>query len=149
MSELKLLINTRNFKRKFITETHKKIDQFNSMTSFDKNKIKSKLNDSLNELKTLNSKIQSLKFCSESIDSSEFEDELTLSDNYETKIFECISELESSSDSLTLSGSRAVDGVSSRSLLRSPTAPLPSAACTRQTHECRSSINLAPVQARI
>ena len=126
MSELNLLTRKRGFKRKYVTETHNSRNRFDSMSNSERGKVKSKLNDTLNELKNLNSEIQSLKFCSEIIIDNELEDEMTSCDDYESKVFECLSELESNTNTVITSGNQTVNGTSARSLLRSPVAPLPS-----------------------
>ena len=62
MSGLKLLISSRKFVRKAITETHNKRDSFSALSRTDRNAKKSLLQDFLVQLRDYDSRIQSLKW---------------------------------------------------------------------------------------
>ena len=76
MSDLKLLISSRKFVRKAITETHNKRDSFSALSRTDRNAKKSLLQDFLVQLRDYDydSRIQSLKW-------TETEDESVLGGN--------------------------------------------------------------------
>ena len=120
MSDLKLLISSRKFVRKAITETHNKRDSFSALSRTDRNAKKSLLQDFLVQLRDYDSRIQSLKW-TETEDESVLEEEISLSHEYLSKIKECLSLLEDYSPPFLSNSS--VD--SARSLLKSPIAPLP------------------------
>ena len=117
-SELKLLVNSRKYTRKLVTECHNKRATFSQLTELEKKKIKSELQDHLEALKKYNGEIQKLKW-SEGEDESWLNVELDLCENYFVKIRECTAELET-----TVTPSNA-SADTARSLLKSPTAPLP------------------------
>ena len=73
---LKLLISTRKFKRKFVTETFNKKSSFSSMNETDRLTLKNRLNDTNNILSELNNNIQDLKFV-DSFEESELDGKRT------------------------------------------------------------------------
>ena len=120
---LKLLIGTRKHKRKFVTETFNKKSSFSSMNETDRLTLKNRLNDTNNILSELNNNIQDLKFV-DSFEESELENELSECDSYDLKIQQCLVLLverhtQINQDVVSTNLNNA------RSLLKSPTAPLP------------------------
>ena len=118
----KLLISTRKFKRKFVTETYNKRSSFSSMDETEKLTLKNRLKELSNNLTELNSNIQEDKF-SEVLDESELDKELTDCDSYDAKIQECLALLVVKSSQIN---HNAISNLhNAQSLLKSPTAPLP------------------------
>ena len=118
MDELKLLTNTRKYTRKLVTETYNKRSTFSALDTVAKNVLRAELSDHLSNLKECNQKIQNLK-CSNSEDESWVTGELEMCESYFSKIRECFSHIDSVSTNVTSQFESA------RSLLKSPTAPLP------------------------
>ena len=116
-SELKFAINARKYVRKLVTECHNK-RPFSSLSKTQKSQIKSELQDHLESLKKHNSDIQKLKWQEEQ-DESWLTQELETCESYFAKIRECNALL---CENATPSSS-TID--TARSLLKSPTAPLP------------------------
>ena len=118
MNELAVLTESRKYKRKLVTERHKKKDTFHSLSNDDKYKIKSSLLDCQSELKSLNSKIQILKWSKECKD--DLADELESCEQYNQKILDCICLLQGQS-----SNPSPAQFVPLHTPLKSPVAPLP------------------------
>ena len=118
-TELNLLVNSRKYLRKIITENFNSKDNFATLSEIDKKTKKAILIDKFDDLKVHNSKIQSLKF-SEETDERLLENEFKICEEYNYKVKSCISLLESQNTGLTRE-----NVVDARSLLRSPIAPLP------------------------
>ena len=116
--ELKLLINSRKYTRKLVTEIFNRRNTFSALDHNAKDILKAELNDHLVTLKDYNKNIQKLKCVSE-VDETWLSEELKNCESYFVKLRECVSSLGSSSPSQDSSLESA------RSLLKSPTAPLP------------------------
>ena len=116
-SELKFAINARKYVRKLVTECHNK-RPFSNLSETEKNQLKSELQDHLETLKKYNLDIQKLKW-QEEPDENWLTQELSTCETYSSKIRECNVLL---NENATPS-SNALD--TARSLLKSPTAPLP------------------------
>ena len=117
MADLKLLINTRKFTRKLVTENYNKRQNFSSLSALEKSALKAKFNDYSDRLKDLNSQIQTLKWATEE-DESKLEEEFTVCETYFDKIRNCLSQIVDEAVSQT--------NGSSCKRLKPPTAPLPS-----------------------
>lgn len=115
---LKLLIQSRKYFRKVVTENHNKRSTFSLLSLNEKRTVRCLLEDYLSQLRDLNGKIQTLKW-DESEDEAEIENELKTCHDYSCKIRECLSLLEEASAASQFSPENA------RSLLKRPTAPLP------------------------
>ena len=120
MDELKILIQSRKFKRKLITENFNKKDTFVTLSDVDKFKIKSSLLDYQAELRVLNSKIQALKWSEECTDS--LDKEFDMCEEYNEKILECVSLLPVTPNPSSVQA----QALSPHTPLKSPVAPLPS-----------------------
>ena len=116
MSEL--VKNARSYLRKQVTEIFNARSSFSSLSETERKTKKLMLNDKYEDLKNLNSQFQSLKFVSD-INEISLNDEFKLCEEYNFKIRTCIALLDDSNENINVRHSDA------RSLLRSPTAPLP------------------------
>ena len=116
-SELKLLTNARKYVRKLVTECHNRKSTFSSLPETERNQIKSELQDHLESLKKQNAEIQNLKW-QEGEDESWLQSELDVCETYFSKIRECMALLNQK-----VTSPSELD--TARSLLKSPTAPLP------------------------
>ena len=116
MSEL--VKNARSYLRKQVTEIFNARSSFSSLSETERKTKKLMLNDKYEDLKNLNSQFQSLKFVSD-INEISLDDEFKLCEEYNFKIRTCIALLDDSNENINVRHSDA------RSLLRSPTAPLP------------------------
>ena len=117
-SDLKFLINTRKYVRKLVTQCHNQKHTFSSLTTPQREREKNKIEDYLEQLKKLNSDIQKLRW-SEEDEEAWLEEELSKCEEYFDKIRECSALLKENATP----SSASVD--TARSLLKSPTAPLP------------------------
>ena len=117
-SQVKLLINTRKYTRKLVTECHNKRLTFSNLSDVEKDQIRVQLQDHLNELKKLNSDIQTQKWAEEE-NENWLNDEFKVCESYFVKIRECNALLK------TNATPSEVPLDTARSLLKSPTAPLP------------------------
>lgn len=115
--KIKLLVNSRKYTRKLVTERHNSKDDIDGLSQILKNQVKAQLQDYSDTLKDLNAKIQGAKW-EESEDESWLNSELKVCEDYFSKIRECLVLTEYKAPS----GS---DVENARSLLKSPTAPLP------------------------
>ena len=73
MAELKLLIASRKYLRKQVTENYNKRSEFSGFSMNERNKYRSVFEDHLERLKELNSKIQTIKW-SEDLDEARLEE---------------------------------------------------------------------------
>ena len=92
-SELKLLVNSRKYIRKLVTECHNKRATYSHLSDLEKKKVKSEIQDHLEALKKYNGEIQKIKW-SEGEDESWLNAELESCESYSVKIRECIADLE-------------------------------------------------------
>ena len=117
-SELKFSINSRKYIRKLVTECHNKRHTFSTHSTVQKDQLKAQLTDHLELLKKHNSEIQNLKWGLEEKEDW-LDDELAVCESYYDKIRECLSFLKENATPCRANLDAA------RSLLKSPTAPLP------------------------
>ena len=117
-AKLKLFVQSRKYLRKRVTDLHKKKDTFYDLPISEKDQIKQEIDDAFESLKAYNSEIQSLKW-EEGQDEAWLNDELSTCEQYFKKIRECRTMLK---ENATPSGAGQDHA---RSLLKSPTAPLP------------------------
>ena len=116
-SNLKLLSNSRKYTRKLVTENHNKKDSIASLSDTQKKELKAQLTDYHDTLKDLNEKVQALKWA-EGENLAWLNEDLKDCEDYFRKIRECLVLVDVKT--LTIS-----DTDNARSLLKSPTAPLP------------------------
>ena len=117
MSNIQLLINTRKYTRKLVTETFNKRDSYSILSVIERENIKSQITDYVEKLEDLDSKIQVLKWADADCPDS-LEDELGTCEEYKSKLRQC--------GVLLSQQNQAFVGVeNARSLLRNPIAPLP------------------------
>ena len=93
MSNLKLLIHSRKYIRKSITENHNRKLNFPSMTSDERLNLQARLKNDQEQLRSLNSQIQSLTWEKDE-DEQWLDNELKNCDEYETKLIECLTLLQ-------------------------------------------------------
>ena len=117
MAELKLLVNSRKFVRKSVTESYNNRRLISILDTADKYALKSKLTDYRDRLNELDLKIQNIKWSSNE-NEEELEEELSTSEDYQNKIRNCLSQLEQVQQNLS-----PVSQTPPR--LKCPTAPLP------------------------
>ena len=115
---LKLLIHLRKYIHNVVTENHNKRSTFSALSLSEKQTTRCLLEDYLSQLQDLDGKIQTLKW-GESEDEVEIDNEFKSCHDYSRRIRECLSLLEETSSSSQF----FVDNA--RSLLKCPTAPLP------------------------
>ena len=115
-----LLIKSRKYVRKSVTEIYNKRDQFSSYSDIERSTLKLKLEEHFSKLSDLDSKIQTSKFSTD-CDEAALEVELDSCEQYKTKVQECISTLQNLPQVQHLH----IDNQSRQSLLKSPHAPLP------------------------
>ena len=117
-----VIISSRTYLRKQVTETFNSRSTFSSLSQTEKKTKRLLLNDKYDKLESLNSQIQNIKF-KDDINEISLNDEFKKCEEYNCKIRTCIALLDDSvsnnSNATNTSQSEA------RSLLRSPTAPLP------------------------
>ena len=118
MSKLKQLIHTRKYVRKSVTEHHDQIPRFTLYPADQRANLRVTLNSYLEKLRKYDTEIQSLNW-DENVDEKKLTEELEVSDQYEQKVFECLTAL----DQKVVSSSTVEVA---QSLLKSPVAPLPS-----------------------
>ena len=118
MSELKKLINTRKYIRKLVTEKHDARHNFHALSPLEKSEILSALSEHKLKLNDLDTQIQNLLWSDG--DESKFDSDLAICEEYAVKLRECNSLLHDAPQSRS---NFSVDAA--RSLLKSPTAPLP------------------------
>ena len=118
MLNLKLLIHSRKYIRKSVTENHNRKHTFSSMTSDERLNLHTRLKSDADQLRSLNSQIQSLTW-EQDENEQWLNNELKNCDDYETKLIECLTLLQKKVTPADHSLEAA------RSLLKSPTAPLP------------------------
>ena len=126
MASVSVLIETRKFIRKSVTEHFNKREEFISKSSNERYSIKSKLLSHQFKLNQLDEKIIELQYSSE-IDGAKLSTDLELNEQYQAKIISCLINLEDPVSTPTPSVTPRVSTVSERphSLLRSIEAPLP------------------------
>ncbi|XP_068225059.1 uncharacterized protein [Palaemon carinicauda] len=115
-----LLIKSRKYVRKSVTEIYNKKDQFSSYSDIERSTLKLRLEEHFTKLSDLDSKIQNSKFSTE-CDEAALLVELDACEQYKTKIQESISTLQNLPQVRHL----PIDIQSHQSLLKSPHAPLP------------------------
>ena len=93
MSDLRLLVNTRKFTRKLVTENFNKRQSFASLSAIEKASLKVKLNEYAAKLKDLDSQIQNLKWATEK-DESKLDEEFSSCEDYLDKIRDCLLQVE-------------------------------------------------------
>lgn len=122
MSDLRILINSRKFIRKGITEHFNKRDTFQSLSLTDKEKLKLKFEKWGSDLTVLNERILALLYetWEQSEEESKCNAELKLCQEYDEKLYDCVVSIKSSSP---IASSDIAS--TARSLLKSPVAPLP------------------------
>ena len=118
MSDLKLLNSSRKYIRSQVTRSFNKGEELRQLSSEDKAALKAALLSYQVDLKDLNQKILALKF-SDIDDESALESEFASCNEYSDRIFKCIALLDSNT------GHRGDSLDEARTLLKSPTAPLP------------------------
>ena len=121
MAELKKLICKRKTIRARVTNSHNRINNYPSLTEVQRAVERANLLDYKADLKSLNNDIQALK---DTATNAEMEDEMESCENYRGKLHDCIIHLDSLiSQKQTVTKQEEVD--TARSLLKQPTAPLP------------------------
>ena len=132
MSKISLLVHERKYKRKTLTEHYNRRHDFEHFSLTEKNNIKLKLEEIYSELKVLNQQIKDAKFVSE-FNEQEMDIEFESCNEYSDKYYECISMLTTTEIITTpdpvinvnTNANSQFPNESARSLLKSPTAPLP------------------------
>ena len=89
MSKLKQLIHTRKYVRKSVTEHHDQIPRFTLYPADQRANLRVTLNSYLEKLRKYDTEIQSLNW-DENVDEKKLTEELEVSDQYEQKVFECL-----------------------------------------------------------
>ena len=120
MSEYKLLVNSRKYTRKLVTENYNKKDTFSNLSLIQKEQYRAILHEYHEQLKGLNSKIQTLKWA-EDPDEKALDEEFKNCEAYSSKIIECLVLLNTVAPA-TIAVQPAEHA---RTLLKSPVAPLP------------------------
>ncbi|XP_068226482.1 uncharacterized protein [Palaemon carinicauda] len=118
MTELKIIITSRKFVRKSVTESFNQRDQFILLEASDKLALESKLTDNMARLKDLDLQIQGIKWSSEEHE-SELMEELEACENYQDKLRSSLFKLQSPVPTTPSPPTPALP------LLKRPTAPLP------------------------
>ena len=116
-TKLKLLIQSRKFLRKRVTELFNRKDTFSTLSTTERNQITLELEEALDAFKNYNNEIQTLKW-QEQQDESWLNTELNSCEDYFQKVRSCKAFLK-----VVTPSSPGRDNA--RSLLKSPTAPLP------------------------
>ena len=117
MANLKLLVNSRKYLRKLVTESHNELSSLRDLSVQDKLAKKASFIDYTSRLNKLNDEIQQAKFTNEA-DDNELVLELENCEAYANKLRACIAQVEIVTSRNSLNNEH--------SLLRSPKAPLPS-----------------------
>ena len=115
--DLNLYTNSRKYIRAQVTKYHNDKSALSSKSTSDKHALKAKFESYLKDLKEYNSNIQSLKWQKEQ-DTDKLNDEMAACESYTDKINEMLALLE---DNVPATSTLEA----ARSLLKSPTAPLP------------------------
>ena len=118
------IVRARAQLRAKVTRFHNDRENFLNYSSVERQTVKFKLEKLNGELCEFNTKIAQLKF-SNTYETEELDDELLKCDQYSDRICECLSMLSVSARPEHDATSPAASHHSARSLLRSPTAPLP------------------------
>ena len=117
-SKLKLLVNSRAYIRKRVTERHNSKHNFCEWSKVKRDQVREELLEHLSELRNYDQEIQAQKW-DEKEDESWLNDEFDACDRYSEKIRECVALLKE----CVATPSTSIDQACS--LLKSPTAPLP------------------------
>ena len=123
MAEINILINSRKFMRKKVTESYNDTDNFITLTVSERLVLKNKLSEYSKKLEDFDYKIQCQKFVSET-DDTLIQDDLEKCDEYQGKIISCLAVLESLQTNSN-NVSNVSNPYSNPTLLKCPTAPLP------------------------
>ena len=97
MTDIKLLIHSRKYIRKSVTEIHNKKPSFSFFTSDEVSNLETRLKSNLDKLRSLDSQIQSLSW--EEADEEALNLELKTCEEYEVKIIECLTFLQKKKNS--------------------------------------------------
>ncbi|XP_068227554.1 uncharacterized protein [Palaemon carinicauda] len=118
MTDLKRLITSQKFVRKYVTESFDRRDQFILLEVSDKLVLESKLTDNMARLKELDLQILGIKWSSEE-NESELMEELEACENYQDKLRSSLFKLQSPVPTIPSPPTPVLP------LLKRPTAPLP------------------------
>lgn len=119
MSNLKMLVSTRKYLRSSVTKIYNTISTFNQMDVISISEMRSKLQSLSTDLDSTDDEIHKSMWAEET-EVKDYDKELADCESYQDKIRRCMCELSNIASS---SHTGATDVA--RSLLRSPTAPLP------------------------
>ena len=129
MAALTVAISQRKILRASITRIFNDKSNFASYAHDIRNELKLKLENAENELSVINEKVLSLQFSTAPVDEAKLNEELLKCDEYKDRIFSCKSLLLSLATTIQPQNEGAATagyhGNALRSMLKSPTAPLP------------------------
>jgi len=124
-ADLNISTHSRQYLRSSVTSRFNRRDAFNNLSDVERSAVKSKLTDQSEQLKALDSKIQNIKWANtENFDG--LDEELQQCEGYQDKIFTCLASLSAANPPNPRSPPVSMNPIdAARSLLKSPTAPLP------------------------
>ena len=124
MAEIDMLINARKYRRRLVTELYNKSDQFDTWQFIAIDESLQACIDYRTKLDELNNKIQSLRFVA-GFSEEDLENELESCENYDLRIRLCTIKLNQCKIDRQIPRNDGTANVTNRSLLKCPTAPLP------------------------